>query len=51
VMANDRGDFIAAFIIGAVVGVGATLLLKPPTRKRRREYPIKRLRRRLRRRR
>jgi hypothetical protein len=48
-MISNRGDYIAAFIIGAVVGVGATLLLKPPARKKRMVYPVKRLRRRLRR--
>jgi hypothetical protein len=47
-MLNHRGDYIAAFIIGAVVGVGATLLLKPSARKPRLVYPIRRLRKRLR---
>lgn len=29
-MAEDRNDFIAAFAIGALLGIGATLLLAPP---------------------
>ena len=28
-MSEDRNDFLAAFAIGAIVGVGATLLLSP----------------------
>jgi gas vesicle protein len=28
-MPEDRNDFIAAFAIGAIVGIGATLLLAP----------------------
>ena len=31
-MVNERKDYVVAFVIGAVVGIGATLLLKPPTR-------------------
>jgi gas vesicle protein len=29
-MREDRNDFLAAFAIGAVVGIGAILLLTPP---------------------
>lgn len=29
-MAEDRNDMLAAFAIGALVGIGATLLLSPP---------------------
>ena len=29
-MSEDRNDFIAAFAIGALLGIGATLLLAPP---------------------
>jgi gas vesicle protein len=29
-MTEDRRDFLAAFAIGAIVGIGATLLLAPP---------------------
>jgi hypothetical protein len=47
-MLSTRGDYIAAFIIGAVVGVGATMLLKPAARKQRLIYPVRRLRKRLR---
>lgn len=28
-MAEDRNDYFAAFAIGAIVGIGATLLLAP----------------------
>jgi hypothetical protein len=34
-MSNERRDFIAAFIMGAVIGAGTTALLKPPSRKKR----------------
>jgi hypothetical protein len=45
-----RREYIAAFVIGAVVGVGATMLLTPPPRKKRFIYQlepaVKRLRKR-----
>lgn len=45
-----RTEYIAAFVIGAVVGVGATMLLTPPPKKKRMIYQlepvVKRLRRR-----
>lgn len=31
-MAEDKNDMLAAFAIGALVGIGATLLLSPPPR-------------------
>ncbi len=39
-MANERRDFLLAFLIGAVVGVGATVLLSPPARKQRSTRPL-----------
>jgi gas vesicle protein len=36
----ERRDYIAAFVIGAMVGVGATLLLAPPKRKNRFVYEL-----------
>jgi hypothetical protein len=39
-MANERRDYVAAFVIGAVVGVGATLLLTPAPRKKRLMYRV-----------
>ena len=30
-MSDERRDYLAAFAIGAIVGIGATLLLSPPT--------------------
>jgi hypothetical protein len=49
-MANERKDYVAAFVIGAVVGIGATMLLTPPPKKRRLVYQmepvVKRLRKR-----
>lgn len=45
-----RTEYIAAFVIGAVLGIGATLLLTPPPKKKRFVYQlepvVKRLRRR-----
>ena len=35
-MENDRKEYLAAFVIGAIVGVGATLLLAPE------DKPVKR---------
>jgi hypothetical protein len=36
-MVSDRKDYIMAFVIGAIVGVGATLLATPaPKQKRKR---------------
>jgi len=29
-MSDERRDYLAAFTIGAIVGIGATLLLAPP---------------------
>ena len=37
-MIEDRKDYLAAFAIGAVLGIGATLLLAPPT------SPVRRIR-------
>ena len=41
-MAEDRNDYFAAFAIGAIVGIGATLLLAPkkPTGARRLLYEM-----------
>jgi hypothetical protein len=39
-MASERRDYIAAFVIGAVVGVGVTMLLAPPARKHRLVYEL-----------
>jgi hypothetical protein len=33
-MANERRDYLVAFLIGAVVGVAAAVLLNPPEKKR-----------------
>ena len=33
-MANERRDYLVAFLIGAIVGVGAAILLSPPKKKR-----------------
>jgi gas vesicle protein len=50
-MANERRDYLVAFLIGAVVGVGATVLLAPPPAKKKRLVrPLQRGARRLRRR-
>lgn len=47
----DRKDFLAAFVIGAIVGVGATMLLAPePRQKKRFVYQLDPTRKRLRRR-
>ena len=53
-MENDRKEYLAAFVIGAIVGVGATLLLAPEEKpaKRRRiielEPTVRRIKRRVR---
>lgn len=39
-MAEDRKDYLAAFAIGAVLGIGATLLLAPPDGAKRILYEI-----------
>lgn len=41
-MTEDRNDYLAAFAIGAIVGIGATLLLAPsePTGAKRLLYEI-----------
>ena len=33
-MANERRDYLLAFLIGAVVGIGAAVLLSEPRKKR-----------------
>ena len=50
-MANERRDYLVAFLIGAVVGVGATVLLSPPARQKRLVRPLQGGARRFRRRR
>lgn len=37
---TERKDYVAAFVIGALVGVGATLLLAPPKPKNRFVYQL-----------
>lgn len=49
-MANQRRDYLVAFLIGAVVGVGATVLLAPPAQKKRLVRPMQNTVRRFRRR-
>jgi hypothetical protein len=49
-MANGRRDYLLAFLIGTVVGVGATFLLSQPERKRHTLHPLDRQVRRFRRR-
>jgi hypothetical protein len=39
-MMAERKEYVAAFVIGALVGVGATLLLAPPKRKNRFVYQL-----------
>ena len=38
-MANERRDYLVAFLIGLIVGIGATVLLSPP-KKKRLVYPV-----------
>jgi hypothetical protein len=40
-MAGERRDYLVAFVIGAVVGVGATMLLSAPRKKKKafRSFP------------
>ena len=40
-MANERRDYLVAFLIGLIVGVGATVLLSPP-KKKRLVFPVER---------
>lgn len=53
-MVSDRTDYLMAFVIGAILGVGATLLVTPEKKKKRKrlvydmEPTVKRIKRRVR---